>query len=484
MASRASRRLVPQEPAAEQEASDGAGLPEADALSTDDSCDTARRSSSAVSRAPRSPHAGDKRPGTDAADDAVERIEGIVGGYHITDGACENALQPCDSTPRDTKVSVALIARPAERPDLPSDLPGAPKRQKDEAQALQQLARRIRTFPKGKYQPSPPPNLLGKLTDALILRANDVVNSVAAEAPALSGNMTYRLLAWTVADARGAQEVIDKPLALTIGKRLKAQAQRVRDDDMPYCRLIRERASQERQQLREGPMRTSHALAALEAALAESQTKEANELQQAKEKEIYIGFNELESLLTEEQRWDDASIEQQVAWSLADARAAELAADVPAPAIPAPSTAHRADFDPEVAMKAHFAAVGVYFPWALSEDVEPPDSIPVDLRTALGDEASQALEDFTDGARVSCPERWWDSVLPNFVKRLLRALRLEEQLYREVTEREEKAETERNEQRTELWAAEHKIEELHTQLREAKAREAALWEVIERCRWS
>ena len=130
MASRASRRLVPQEPAAEQEASDGAGLPEADALSTDDSCDTARRSSSAVSRAPRSPHAGDKRPGTDAADDAVERIEGIVGGYHITDGACENALQPCDSTPRDTKVSVALIARPAERPDLPSDLPGAPKRQK------------------------------------------------------------------------------------------------------------------------------------------------------------------------------------------------------------------------------------------------------------------------------------------------------------------------------------------------------------------
>ena len=82
-------------------------------------------------------------------------------------------------------MSVALIARPAERPDLPSDLPGAPKRQKDEAQALQQLARRIRTFPKGKYQPSPPPNLLGKLTDALILRANDVVNSVAAEAPAL-----------------------------------------------------------------------------------------------------------------------------------------------------------------------------------------------------------------------------------------------------------------------------------------------------------
>ena len=203
--------------------------------------------------------------------------------------------------------------------------------------------------------------------------------------------MTYRLLAWTVADVRGAQEVIDKPLALTIGKRLKAQAQRVRDDDMPYCRLIRERASQERQQLREGPMRTSQALAALEAALAESQTKEANELQQAKEKEIYIGFNELESLLTEEQCWDDASIEQQVAWSLADARAAELAADVPAPAIPAPYTAHRADFDPEVAMKAHFAAVGVYFPWALSEDVEPPDSIPVDLRKALGDEASQAL---------------------------------------------------------------------------------------------
>ena len=127
MASRASRRHVPHEPAAEQEASDGAGLPAADASSTDASCDTARRSSSAVSRAPRAPHAGDKRPGTDAAEDVVERIEDIVGGHHIADGACENALQPCNSMPRDIKVSVALIARPAERPDLHPILPRCSK---------------------------------------------------------------------------------------------------------------------------------------------------------------------------------------------------------------------------------------------------------------------------------------------------------------------------------------------------------------------
>ena len=262
----------------------------------------------------------------------------------------------------------ALIAGPAEQPVAPRICPGAPKRQKDEAHALQQLARRIRTFPEGKYAPSPPPNVLGKLTDALIVTASDIVISVAQEEPALSGNSTFRLLAWTVADARGAQTAIEKPLALTVGKRVQVQATRMRNDAAPYCKPIIERASREREKLRDGPMTSGDGEAALEAALAATRAKELSELQQAKETEIYTGFDELESLLTEEQRWDDASIEQRVAWSLVDARAAELAADVPAPAIPASSTGPPDDFDPEVAIKAHFAECGIIFPWVLSQE--------------------------------------------------------------------------------------------------------------------
>jgi len=68
------------------------------------------------------------------------------------------------------------------------------------------------------------------LTDELLVIASDVVKSVAAEAKALSGNAGFRLLAWTVADARGATEVLDKPLALTVGRRLDSRALTVRED--------------------------------------------------------------------------------------------------------------------------------------------------------------------------------------------------------------------------------------------------------------
>ena len=256
---------------------------------------------------------GDKRPGTDAAEEVVERIEDSVGGYHITDGACDSVFQPCLSMTRDMKVSLALIARPDLHPDLHPICPGAPKRPRCEADAVQRLARRIRTFAEGKFVPSPQPNVLNKLTDALLVTADAVVKSVAAEAPPLSGNSAFRLLARTVADARGAQTVIDKPLALTVGKRLQVQAQRVRDDATSYCRPIKERASQERQELLDGLMLNRDGEAALEAAMAASRARELSELQRAKEDEVYTGFLELESLLPEEQRWDEASPAERVA---------------------------------------------------------------------------------------------------------------------------------------------------------------------------
>ena len=418
MASRASRRHVQHEPAAEQEAADGAGLLAADALNTELERDTARRSSSVCSPAPQAPHVGDKRPGTDAAEEVVERIEDSVGGYHITDGACDSAFQPCLSMTRDMKVSLALIARPDLHPDLHPICPGAPKRPRGEADAVQRLARRIRTFAEGKFVPSPQPNVLNKLTDALLVTADAVVKSVAAEAPPLSGNSAFRLLAWTVADARGAQTVIDKPLALTVGKRLQVQAQRVRDDATSYCRPIKERASQERQELLDGPMLNRDGEAALEAAMAVSRARELSELQRAKEDEVYTGFLELESLLPEEQRWDEASPAERVA--------ALEGADEPSPAFEAGSAGCPTDFDPRAAAQKHFESIGIYFPWKLSEtDWEREDgTVPPDLAKALGDEVTQSFFERMDGLRDGGRDElrsyvgteWWHMGLPAYVK--------------------------------------------------------------------
>ena len=144
------------------------------------------------------------------------------------------------------------------------------------AEGLQLLARRIRTFPEGNFTPSPPPTLLSTLTDELLVIASDAVKAVAAEGKALSGNGGLRLLAWTVADARGATAALDKPLALTVGRRLDSRAFTVRKD--------------------------------LEAAAEEDRVADCSYnhhvMEQAAKKkardEVYIGFWELESLLPPE----------------------------------------------------------------------------------------------------------------------------------------------------------------------------------------
>jgi len=77
---------------------------------------------------------------------------------------------------------------------------------------------------------SPPPALLDTLTDELLVVASDVINAVAAEAqPTPSGKSLLRILAWLVADARGARVLLDKADAEKAGKRLDYQAQRVRE---------------------------------------------------------------------------------------------------------------------------------------------------------------------------------------------------------------------------------------------------------------
>ena len=113
-------------------------------------------------------------------------------------------------------------------------------------EALKVLAQRIRRFPEGEYPPLPHPQLLNQLTDELLVAASDGVKSVAAEAPSISGNSALRLLAWTVADARSATTVLEKPLTLTVGKRLDRQAGSVR----AQLAGIRERAEEQRSRLR------------------------------------------------------------------------------------------------------------------------------------------------------------------------------------------------------------------------------------------
>ena len=96
-------------------------------------------------------------------------------------------------------------------------------------EALRRLARRIRSYPEGEFPPSPPPALLFQLTDELLVVASDVVLSVGAEgSSALKHNAVLRLLAWTVADARGARKLLSMGDALTVGKRLDRQARSVR----------------------------------------------------------------------------------------------------------------------------------------------------------------------------------------------------------------------------------------------------------------
>jgi len=42
------------------------------------------------------------------------------------------------------------------------------------------VAQRIRTFPEGQFSPSPPPQVLRRLTDDLLVTASDAVKGVAA----------------------------------------------------------------------------------------------------------------------------------------------------------------------------------------------------------------------------------------------------------------------------------------------------------------
>jgi len=90
-------------------------------------------------------------------------------------------------------------------PDSPSE--GASKRLKGVVDALQGRARLWLACPEGLFPARDGPAVLDKITDELLVVASDVATSAAASADeSVSGKARLRMLAWLVADARGAAE--------------------------------------------------------------------------------------------------------------------------------------------------------------------------------------------------------------------------------------------------------------------------------------
>ena len=172
-----------------------------------------------------------------------------------------------------------------------SDIPVATGLPSNLMEALRSRAERLHHFTGGQFEPSPPPVLLDKLTDQLLVVASDAVTAVAAATlPALSGKATLRLLAWVVADARGATTPLEKALAETVGKRLEKQAQKVRET----LAAATADAAEARESARAAAAQDANLAAALAAELAAIDALEQGAYDRARD-EVYIGFHELGS---------------------------------------------------------------------------------------------------------------------------------------------------------------------------------------------
>jgi hypothetical protein len=191
---------------------------------------------------------------------------------------------------------------------------GGQKRRVERSEAFLKLAARIVTFPGGDFEPSPPPQLLSKLTDEDLVLAADAVEAVAAKQQQRpTGRAQFRLLAWTVADARGAATPLEKAAAETVGKRLDRQAKKVRAD-LESCELV----------YRERRLIASD--------VDHSSMDEAFRLEiETLRSEVYIGFHELELAVAEDAA---AALPAALAAALQVADAPSLHPSQPLPEIP------------------------------------------------------------------------------------------------------------------------------------------------------
>lgn len=219
-------------------------------------------------------------------------------------------------------------------PLLPALASGAAPPTDHLSKKLQKLASRLLPFTEGSFEPSEPPSLLETLTDELVVVAVDAVNTVcAAQTLRPSGKAQFRLLAWVVADARGALTPMDKALAETVGKRLDRQAQKVRSD----LSLAVSAAQVDRDRAHARARVDASARASLQARLSEINETE-HRAREKPSKEVYVGFHELESLLAahtaDQQRAQPPALPPALAAALRVADAADEAGEPEIPPIP------------------------------------------------------------------------------------------------------------------------------------------------------
>ena len=321
--------------------------------------------------------------------------------------------------------------------------------------------------PMGRHAPPDPPALLDVLTDELLMVASDVVAAVATELePKASGNAQWRLLAWTVAAARGATINLDTALALTVGKRLDRQAQKVRADIATACAA----AKAERESARAAAAADATLAGKLAATLAAVDARELKALA-APATEVYIGFHELVGLLP------------------------ELPPPPPLPPPPAPPsvpTSYNCIRYPWLVEYAHDQAEA-----GCSADIAPLESafppIPPDLVAVLGRDATQALWEatmvrVTDPYNLTDHYHWWCYGLPLSYKLLL-AKHADLVEASETVIAQLEAKIDESAAGLQTWGREltmqvddltEENERLSREASEAKAREAALRDVIAR----
>ena len=343
-------------------------------------------------------------------------------------------------------------------------------------------ARRLMPFEGGNFSPSPPPPLLTKLTDYDLIVAKDAVWQVAAEKqPPPSGKARYRLLAWVVADARGASQPLAPAVAEKVGKRLEAQALKAQG-----------RFSEERSRARDAAAADASLAAGLRAALAAIDEAERCAMEAARS-EVYVGFHELEMPPPPPQAVPDGTAPDHAELDTALSRTERARA-----------AAELAEREREQARE-------------LERQQALPD-IPAELASALGPDGVQTLWCVATErcwSRHKIPESgdWW-KMLPELVKSLIEDSAIKEcefqithiQMKQAETRGwrrgraeeidlmvvEAKRRTEEAERRTEeaeeqeieltqrLEASEAEVERLRLQLSEARGRESALEGVISR----
>ena len=198
-----------------------------------------------------------------------------------------------------------------------------------------------------------------------------------------------RLLAWTVADARGAVKIMTKANALVVGKRLYKQAGKVRDE----MQLASSTAAQERCDL-----------AGHEPALSRRRLAEEHAQINAKEQrtfdnadmEVYVGFSELIELLQPHPPPEP----------------------LPPPARRAAQLCVHDEATRDAWRRAGEAHARAGEAWERVRRAEQVPPLPADLVASLAPDGLQLLfTEWTDSMQGRDPGEWW-SYLPNLVNLL------------------------------------------------------------------